>query len=84
MPYEVQRFAVGHELPTAIHAVFIRAPRIERVGAEVSVLAVLGDDPVAVASGRAWATTFHPELTGDPRFHAAWLETAVGGAPMLG
>ncbi len=76
--------ADGNQLPPAIHAVFIRAPRIERVGPGVSVLAKLGDEPVAVASGAAWATTFHPELTDDTRFHRAWLETVAGGAPMLG
>lgn len=76
--------ADGAELPAAIHAVFIRAPRIERVGADVRVLAALGSEPVAVASGRVWATTFHPELSDDTRFHRAWLETVAGGAPMLG
>jgi 5'-phosphate synthase pdxT subunit len=51
-------------------ATFIRAPLIERVGAEVEVLARLYDGtPVAVQHGRLVATTFHPELVADDRFH---------------
>lgn len=56
-------------------AVFIRAPRIMRIGPDVGVLARYGEDPVMVASGRILATVFHPELSGDDRIHAwfvAW------------
>ena len=53
--------------------VFIRAPRIVRLGAGVDVLARLDDEPVAVAHGRVFATAFHPELTPDRRLHERFL-----------
>ncbi|MCX7854940.1 MAG: pyridoxal 5'-phosphate synthase glutaminase subunit PdxT [Anaerolineae bacterium] len=57
------------------HAVFIRAPIIERVGAGVDVLASLEDGTaVAVRQGNLLATAFHPELTGDVRFHRYFLQ----------
>ncbi len=56
------------------HAVFIRAPRIVRVGPGVDVLATLADGTVvAVRQGNLLATSFHPELTGDRRFHEFFL-----------
>lgn len=85
---EVRRNAYGRQLdsfeadldvPTLgaepFHAVFIRAPVVTDVGAGVEVLAT---DPmgrtVAVREGRLLATAFHPELTGDRRFHRALVE----------
>ena len=53
--------------------VFIRAPRITRVGDDVEVIARLGDEPVAVRSGSIMAATFHPELTDDDRLHEVFL-----------
>ena len=59
------------------HAVFIRAPGIVRVGAAVDVLATLEDGTIVAArEGHLLATSFHPELTGDARFHALFVETA--------
>jgi 5'-phosphate synthase pdxT subunit len=53
-----------------VHAVFIRAPIIERVGPGVDVLAKLDDGRiVAVRERNIIATAFHPELAGEPRFH---------------
>jgi 5'-phosphate synthase pdxT subunit len=53
-----------------VHAVFIRAPIIERVGPGVDVLAKLDDGRiVAVRERNILATAFHPELAGEPRFH---------------
>jgi 5'-phosphate synthase pdxT subunit len=53
-----------------VHAVFIRAPIIERVGPGVDVLARLDDGRiVAVRERNIVATAFHPELAGEPRFH---------------
>jgi 5'-phosphate synthase pdxT subunit len=53
-----------------VHAVFIRAPIIERVGPGVDVLATLDDGRiVAVRERNIVATAFHPELAGEPRFH---------------
>ncbi len=54
--------------------VFIRAPRIEEVGADVKVLARLRDEPVAVRQGANIGLTFHPEMTGDDRIHRLFLE----------
>jgi pyridoxal 5'-phosphate synthase pdxT subunit len=55
---------------TPVHAVFIRAPVIERVGPAVDVLARLEDGRiVAVRQGNVIATAFHPELAGETRFH---------------
>ena len=60
------------------HAVFIRAPRIERLGRNVEVLASLDDGSVVAArEGRLLATSFHPELTGDRRFHELFLHIGV-------
>jgi 5'-phosphate synthase pdxT subunit len=56
--------------------VFIRAPRLRRPGADVLVLARHDGWPVAVRQGNVWATTFHPELTDDPRVHAALVDAA--------
>ncbi len=57
------------------HAIFIRAPRIESIGAGVEVLARLDDGtPVAARSGNMLATAFHPELTSDTRFHSYFLD----------
>jgi 5'-phosphate synthase pdxT subunit len=57
------------------HAVFIRAPLIESVGAGVEVLASLEDGRIVAArQGNLLATSFHPELTADNRFHRYFLE----------
>ena len=57
-----------------VHGVFIRAPWVERVGPAVEVLASVDDHPVAVRQGPLLATSFHPELTGDGRLHALFIE----------
>lgn len=54
--------------------VFIRAPRITRVGAGVEVIGEVDGEPVAVRSGTITAATFHPELTDDDRLHARFLD----------
>ena len=59
--------------------VFIRAPKIERVGPEVEVIATEGNDPVAVRQGKVMAATFHPELSDDPRVHQAFLDIVRNG-----
>ena len=56
------------------HAVFIRAPKVVRCGPEVDVLAELGGAPVLVRQGWILASSFHPELTGDTRIHAYFLQ----------
>jgi len=81
----VRRNAYGRQLQSAIHLVettlggeplelvFIRAPRITRIGPDVEVLARYNDDPVWVRQGRLMAATFHPELSTDRRVHAEFL-----------
>ena len=59
------------------HAVFIRAPVIEKVGAEVETLTQLPDGaPVAACQDNIMVTSFHPELTDDTRFHRYFLKIA--------
>jgi 5'-phosphate synthase pdxT subunit len=62
-----------------LEMVFIRAPRIERVGEGVEVLAKRGDDPVLVRKGSVMAATFHPELSADKRVHEAFLKLVKNG-----
>jgi 5'-phosphate synthase pdxT subunit len=78
---------------TPLHAVFIRAPWVERVGAGVTVLATV-DLPesaqnaridskvraVAVRSGHLLATSFHPEVTGERRIHELFMKMIRGEA----
>jgi len=68
-----------------LRAVFIRAPWVEEVGKEVEVLAeIQGSDgarhPVAVRQGSLFATSFHPELTGDLRVHRYFFDQVCAGA----
>jgi 5'-phosphate synthase pdxT subunit len=60
------------------HAVFIRAPWVERVGAGVDVLAADGGRIVAVRQGPLLATAFHPELTPDRRIHRLFADIVEG------
>ncbi|SBS78169.1 Glutamine amidotransferase subunit PdxT [uncultured Mycobacterium sp.] len=62
------------------HAVFIRAPWVERVGPQVRVLARADDHIVAVQQGRVLATAFHPEMTGDRRVHKLFVDIVTGSA----
>ncbi|HEU0022385.1 MAG TPA: pyridoxal 5'-phosphate synthase glutaminase subunit PdxT [Dehalococcoidia bacterium] len=92
MDIGVQRNAFGRQIDSfeqdldiaefdapPFHAIFIRAPVIFRVGDGVKVLATLPDGrPVAVQQGKLLATSFHPELTSDTRFHQHFLDLAAG------
>ncbi len=85
----VRRNAYGRQLESSIREgnfgnaplemVFIRAPKIERVGAGVEVLAKEGSDPVLVRKGKVMAATFHPELSEDTRVHRAFLDLVRNG-----
>jgi pyridoxal 5'-phosphate synthase pdxT subunit len=55
-------------------AVFIRAPVVERVGSKVEVLASHDGLPVLVRQGHLLASSFHPEITNDPRLHKLFLD----------
>jgi 5'-phosphate synthase pdxT subunit len=80
----IRRNAYGRQLESSIREgkldgspiemVFIRAPKIERLGPGVEVIATEGNDPVAVRQGRVMAATFHPELSDDTRVHKAFLD----------
>ncbi|WP_308464699.1 pyridoxal 5'-phosphate synthase glutaminase subunit PdxT [Rathayibacter soli] len=68
--------ALGDE---PMHAVFIRAPIVEAVGDKARVVAALDDGRVvAVEQGNLLGTSFHPEMTGDTRFHEYFLAKVCG------
>jgi 5'-phosphate synthase pdxT subunit len=74
---DVDAAALGAVAP--LRLVFIRAPRIGRVGTDVEVLLSHDGEPVAVRQGRVLASTFHPEMTDDPAMHRFFLERVAGG-----
>ncbi len=69
-----------------LEMVFIRAPRIARIGSGIATLATRDGDPTLIRSGRILAATFHPELTEDTRVHQYFLdmvdESANQGPPL--
>ena len=65
-------------LDDPVHAVFIRAPWVERVGDGVQVLATAAGHPVAVRQGAVLATAFHPEVTTDRRVHRLFVDIVNG------
>jgi 5'-phosphate synthase pdxT subunit len=89
MDIEVRRNAYGRQVDSfeadlvfahmgeAYRGVFIRAPWIETVGDGVEILAKHDGHIVAAREGDLLATTFHPELTGDPRIHRYFVETVA-------
>lgn len=84
MDIAVERNAYGRQLDSRVvklandlEAVFIRAPKIRRVGENARVLAKYNGDPVLVEQGRHMVATFHPELTDDPRVHELFLEKVL-------
>jgi 5'-phosphate synthase pdxT subunit len=77
---QLDSFETDLEVPAfgdpPVHAVFIRAPVVESVGPKASALATLPDGRVvAVEQGPLLGTSFHPEMTGDTRFHERFLAT---------
>ena len=95
MDIGVQRNAFGRQIdsfeqeldiagigPEAFHAIFIRAPVVNRVGPDVITLAALPNGrAVAVRQDNLMATAFHPELTADNRLHRYFLDMAAATAP---
>jgi len=89
----IRRNAYGRQVDSSIRQgllgqsplemVFIRAPKISRVGPGVEVIATEGSDPVAVRQGSAMAATFHPELSDDTRVHQAFLDLCGSDTPVL-
>jgi 5'-phosphate synthase pdxT subunit len=72
--FEVSGTAMLDGTPTPIEMMFIRAPRIRRVGEGVEVLARQGGDPVMAKQGTVLVATFHPEVTGEHRVHKYFCE----------
>jgi len=85
----VRRNAYGRQVDSSIREgkfhndpiemVFIRAPKIERIGEGVEVVATEGHDPVMVRKGKTLAATFHPELSDDSRIHQYFLNLVANG-----
>ncbi len=83
---QVDSFEIDLEIPAlksldrenpAYHAIFIRAPLIESVHPPAEVLASLSNGRIVAArQGKLLATSFHPELTSDDRFHRYFMEMA--------
>lgn len=69
--FEAELDVAGLDEP--FHAVFIRAPWVEKTGTGVEILARVDDHPVMVRQGRILAGSFHPELTDDDRIHRLFL-----------
>jgi 5'-phosphate synthase pdxT subunit len=65
-----------------LRGVFIRAPRVRDVGAQVEVLAAHDGEPVLLRDGRFLVASFHPELTDDIRVHERFLEFVRDAAPV--
>lgn len=81
---QVDSFETDLDVPVlgseAVHAVFIRAPLVEQVGPGVESLAALHDGRVvAVRQGHLIGTAFHPEVSGEHRFHQLFLDTVNEG-----
>ncbi|MGL4339741.1 MAG: pyridoxal 5'-phosphate synthase glutaminase subunit PdxT [Rhodoglobus sp.] len=75
---QLDSFEIDLDIPVlgepVMHAVFIRAPVVEDIGPRVQALATLADGRiVAVEQGNLMGTSFHPEMTGDTRFHEYFL-----------
>lgn len=73
---DVPATALGRAADAPLRLVFIRAPRISRVGKGVSVLLECAGEPVMARQGRVLVSSFHPEVTGDPLVHQ-WFLTHV-------
>jgi 5'-phosphate synthase pdxT subunit len=75
---QVDSFEADLDVPSMagppFHGVFIRAPKVERIGPYVEVLAEHEGVPVLARSGRVTVASFHPELADDPRLHAQFVE----------
>ncbi len=70
--FETDLDVVGFDHP--FHAVFIRAPKVVSIGANVEVLAEYDGVPVVARQGQVMVASFHPELTHDARLHARFLQ----------
>ena len=76
---QVDSFEADLDVPSVgeapFHGVFIRAPKVERVGDGIEVLAAHDGVPVLLRHGRVSVASFHPELSGDARLHRSFIDT---------
>ncbi|MFP3906251.1 MAG: pyridoxal 5'-phosphate synthase glutaminase subunit PdxT [Acidimicrobiales bacterium] len=77
---DIAGFADAGLDPAPFHAVFIRAPVVERVGPDVEVLATVDDAPVLCRQGCVIVSSFHPELSDDLRIHQLLLSAVADSA----
>jgi 5'-phosphate synthase pdxT subunit len=70
--FETDLDVTGFDTP--FHAVFVRAPKVVAIGTNVEVIAEYDGVPVVVRQGHVMVASFHPELTGDARLHAKFLQ----------
>ena len=87
MDFEVKRNAWGRQANSfsaeinldfeknnrSFHAVFIRAPRISRIGKSIKILASYNDEPILISNGIHLASSFHPEIGNDHRIHEYFI-----------
>jgi 5'-phosphate synthase pdxT subunit len=82
---QLHSFEADLDLPAVdggpVHAVFIRAPWVEQTGPEIEVLGSVDNHPVAIRQGNLLALSFHPELSGETRFHELLLAMVNGRRP---
>ncbi len=80
---QVDSFEAEMDMPcladskTPVQAVFIRAPKFERIGADVEVLGAVDGVPVVVRQNNVLAAAFHPEMTAELRIHRYFVEQIV-------
>jgi pyridoxal 5'-phosphate synthase pdxT subunit len=76
---QIDSFEADLDVPSVgdrpFHGVFIRAPKVERVGDGVEVLSEHDGVPVLLRRGRVSVASFHPELSGDARLHRSFIDT---------
>ena len=87
MDFTVDRNAYGRQIEsfsddlqlnfsddTDFHAVFIRSPKVSKIGKNIKILAKYKKQPVMITDGRHFVTTFHPEIGSDIRIHNYFME----------
>ena len=96
MDFQVERNAWGKQVNSfsadiklnfdekrAFHAVFIRAPKISKIGNEVHVLSTYQDEPVLITNGKHLVSSFHPEIGRDYRIHEYFINNIDETIPAL-
>jgi pyridoxal 5'-phosphate synthase pdxT subunit len=71
------------DTPDRFHAVFIRAPKIEKTGEKVHILGTVNSVPVLARQGNVLVCAFHPELTDDLRIHQYFIDMVIKSKNMI-